>query len=195
MNHGELRTKVHEHFTEVLKKAKARRDELGPYTELEKERIADTIRLHQADNEDFWDIMKKDYATQQYQSFCDASGIPQKQPVNTQWAILDEIRKAWIGFHEAMLEHNKTFENYDFSTKPSAAVSSPECAQASFSSTSATISKRPPQALSGPPLSVLFAERKAEAERIDGWSAKLSNDYQAWIGLFIELQGDRPILD
>ncbi len=52
MNYGELRTKVHEHFTEVLKKAKARRDELGPYTKLEKERIAATIRLHEADNED-----------------------------------------------------------------------------------------------------------------------------------------------
>ncbi len=62
MNHGELRTKVHEHFTEVLKKAKTRRDELGPYSELEKERIVDTIRLHEAGNEDFWGTMKKDYA-------------------------------------------------------------------------------------------------------------------------------------
>ncbi len=63
MNYGELRTKVHEHFTEVLKKAKARRDELGPYTELERKRIADTIRLHEADNEDFWGMMQKGYAT------------------------------------------------------------------------------------------------------------------------------------
>ncbi|WP_170361402.1 site-specific integrase [Ruegeria arenilitoris] len=195
MNHGELRTKVHEHFTEVLKKAKARRDELGPYTELEKERIADTIRLHEADNEDFWDIMKKDYATQQYQSFCNASGIPQKQPIQTKWAILDEIRKAWIGFHEAMLEHDKTFETYDFSVPPSAPVSVPESPGLTSGSSVTKIENKSPEVPSSPLLSVLFAERKAEAEQTGQWSAKLVRDYQTWIDLFIELQGDRPVLD
>ncbi len=195
MNHRELRTKVHEHFTEVLKKAKARRDELGPYTELEKERIADTIRLHEADNEDFWDIMKKDYATQQYQSFCNASGIPQKQPIQTKWAILDEIRKAWIGFHEAMLEHNKSFETYDFSAPPSAPVSVPEGPETTSGCNAAKVEKKPPEGLSSPVLSALFAERKAEAEQTGQWSAKLLNDYQAWTDLFIELQGDRPVLE
>ncbi|WP_170517867.1 site-specific integrase [Ruegeria atlantica] len=195
MNYGELRTKVHGHFKRVLERAKARRDELGPYTEHEKERMLDTLQYYEMDNEDYWDLMGKEYATREYKNFCNATDVAQTQPIETKWAILDEIRKAQASFYKALLEHDKTFENYDFSTKPSAAVSSPECAQASFSSTSATISKRPPQALSGPPLSVLFAERKAEAERIVGWSAKLSNDYQAWIGLFIELQGDRPILD
>ncbi|NOD93244.1 hypothetical protein GS636_10650 [Ruegeria sp. HKCCD4884] len=94
-----------------------------------------------------------------------------------------------------MLEHDKTFEKYDFSTKPSAVVSAAECAHASPSSAPVTISKKPPQALSSPLLSVLFAERKAEAEQTGQWSAKLLNDYQAWIDLFIELQGDRPVLD
>ncbi len=195
MNHGELRTKVHEHFSEVLKKAKAGRNELGPYTELEKERIADTIRLHEADNEDFWGMMQKGYATQQYQSFCDASGVPQKQPAKTQWAILDEIRKAWIGFHEAMLEHDKTFETYDFSLPPSAPVSAPERPEHTSSSSAAKVEKRPTELPSSPLLSVLFAERNAEAEQTGQWSAKLVNDYQSWIDLFIKLQGDRPILD
>ncbi|WP_170367829.1 site-specific integrase [Ruegeria arenilitoris] len=195
MNHGELRTKVHEHFTEVLKKAKARRDELGPYTELEKERIADTIRLHEADNEDFWGMMQKGYATQQYQSFCDASGVPQKQPAKTQWAILDEIRRAWIGFHEAMLEHNKTFEAYNFSAPPSTPDSAPESAPRSSDTVPTKAAKKPPETLSSPLLSTLFSERKAEAERTDQWSAKLVNDYKSWTGLFIELQGDRPVLD
>ncbi|WP_171229033.1 site-specific integrase [Ruegeria sp. HKCCA4008] len=195
MNHGELRTKVHEHFTEVLKKAKARRDELGPYTELEKERIADTIRLHKADNEDFWDIMKKGYATQQYQAFCNASGIPQKQPIQTKWAILDEIRKAWICFHEAMLEHDKAFETYDFSTSPCAPESATESPKPTFGSSSTKVSKKPSETPSSPLLSALFSERKAEAEQTGQWSAKLLNDYQAWTDLFIELQGDRPVLD
>lgn len=196
MNHGELRTKVHKHFTEALKKAKARRGEHGPYTELERERIVDTIRLHEADNEDFWGMMQKGYATQQYQSFCDASGIPQKQPIQTQWAILDEIRKAWIGFHEAMLEHDRTFETYNFSKPPSAAVSAPESTEpTSGSIIAAKVGKKPPEVPTSPLLSVLFAERKAEAEQTDQWSAKLVKDYQTWTDLFIELQGDRPILD
>ncbi|WP_170411470.1 site-specific integrase [Ruegeria arenilitoris] len=195
MNYGELRTKVHGHFKRVLERAKARRNELGPYTEDEKERMLDTLNYYEMDNEDYWDLMGKEYATRQYQSFCNSTDVAQAQPVETKWAILDEIRKAEAGFYKALLEHNKTFDSYDFSTKPSAAVSVPECALASSSSPSATISKRPPQALSSPLLSVLFAEKKAEAEQIDGWSAKLLNDYQAWIGLFIELQGDRPILE
>lgn len=127
----------------MLERAKARGDELGPYTEQEKEGVVNTIQLYEADNEDFWEIMKKDYATQQYQSFCDASRLPQKQPIQTQWAILDEIRKDWIGFYEAMLEHDKTFEKYDFSTPPSVPVS----AQPGYSTTPAMVSKKPPKAL------------------------------------------------
>ncbi|WP_160116503.1 site-specific integrase [Ruegeria sp. AU67] len=195
MNHGELRTKVHEHFTEVLKKAKARRYELGPYTELEKERIADAIRLHEADNEDYWELLGREHARSELDKFCNGTGVKQPKSREDAFLILGEIKNAQLALAKTMLEHNKTFDKYDFDEPPSAPVSPTESAQASSGATSVTISKRPPQALSGPPLSVLFAERKAEAERIDGWSAKLSNDYQAWIGLFIELQGDRPILD
>ncbi len=195
MNYGELRTQVHKYFAEVLDKAKTRRDELGPYTELERERIVDTIRLHETNNEDFWGMMQKGYATQQYQSFCDASGVPQKQPAKTQWAILDEIRKAWIGFHEAMLEHDRTFETYNFSKPPSAPVSGPERQKPSSVSGATKVEKKSPDAPSSPLLSVLFAERKAEAEQTGQWSSKLVSDYQTWIDLFIELQGDRPVLD
>ncbi|WP_420586178.1 hypothetical protein [Ruegeria sp.] len=195
MNYGELRTKVHGHFKRVLERAKARRDELGPYTELEKERIDDTIQLYEMDNEDYWDLVGKDEVAKQFRSFCNATGVPQKQTRENAWVILDEIRKAWIGFHKAMLEHDKTFEEYDFSTKPSAAVSAAESAQPIFDTDPVKVSNSRPQALSSPLLSILFAERKAEAEQTGQWSAKLLNDYQAWTDLFIELQGDRPILD
>ncbi len=195
MNYGELRTKVHGHFKRVLKRAKARRDELGPFTDPEKERMIDTLQYYEMDNEDYWQLMGKEYATREYQKFCDAADVAQTQPVETKWTILDEIRKAQASFYKALLEHDKTFESYDFSTKPSAVVRAPEGTQASFSIAPAAISKMPPQALSNPLLSILFAERKAEAEQTGQWSAKLLNDYQAWTDLFKELQGDRPILD
>ncbi|WP_170775211.1 hypothetical protein [Ruegeria lacuscaerulensis] len=195
MNYRELRTKVQGHFKKILERAKARRDELGPYTADEKERLLDTLIYYEMDNEDYWELMGKKYATQQYQSFCKSTGVAQTQPVETKWAILDEIRKAEAGFYKALLEHNKTFEYYDFSTKPRAAVSAPESAQPSSSANPAKVSKMPPEALSSPLLSVLFVERKAEAEQTGQWSAKLLNDYQGWTNLFIELQGDRPVLD
>lgn len=44
-------------------------------------------------------------------------------------------------------------------------------------------------------LSVVFSQRQSDAERLGDWSDKLTADYQNWLGLFIELQGDRPILD
>ncbi|SLN76017.1 Phage integrase family protein [Roseovarius gaetbuli] len=47
----------------------------------------------------------------------------------------------------------------------------------------------------GPLLSLLFAARVEEAERTVGWSPKLIDDYQVWTNLFIELKGDRPILE
>ncbi len=74
MNYGELRAKVHGHFKRLLKKAKARRDELGPYTELEKERIADTIRLHKAANEDYWDMLGREYARSELDKYTTAPG-------------------------------------------------------------------------------------------------------------------------
>lgn len=46
-----------------------------------------------------------------------------------------------------------------------------------------------------PLLSALFSDRKAEAQRSGAWSAKLSDDYDTWTNLFIELKGDRPITE
>ncbi|WP_297779695.1 site-specific integrase [uncultured Roseovarius sp.] len=48
---------------------------------------------------------------------------------------------------------------------------------------------------SGPLFSTLFTQRKAEAMRTVEWSPKLIDDYQLWADLFIELKGDRPILE
>ncbi|MBE0455830.1 MAG: hypothetical protein IBX58_19575 [Roseovarius sp.] len=42
-------------------------------------------------------------------------------------------------------------------------------------------------------LSEMFAARQAEASRSVEWSAKLEADYSVWMGLFLELAGDRPI--
>ena len=53
----------------------------------------------------------------------------------------------------------------------------------------------PLRASSSPLLSVLFSERKAEALRTNEWSPKLVDDYQSWTDLFIEIVGDRPILE
>lgn len=56
-------------------------------------------------------------------------------------------------------------------------------------------SSSPHETSGGPLLSELFASHKAEAERTDAWSPKLVDDYQVWTSMFIELRGDRPILD
>ncbi|ARE41528.1 Integrase [Rhodovulum sp. P5] len=55
--------------------------------------------------------------------------------------------------------------------------------------------REPLSAPKGKPLSALFEDRKAEADRANQWTAKLSDDYESWIGLFLETAGDRPILD
>ena len=46
-----------------------------------------------------------------------------------------------------------------------------------------------------PLLSGLFAKRRERAERTCAWSPKRADDYQQWTGLFIELCGDREVLD
>ncbi len=94
-----------------------------------------------------------------------------------------------------MLEHDKTFETYDFSKPPSAAVSAPVSPEPTSGSIAAEVVKKPLEVPTSPLLSVLFAPRKAEAIQTGQWSPKLVNDYQTWTDLFIELQGDRPILD
>ncbi|WP_085804666.1 hypothetical protein [Roseovarius albus] len=192
MNHGELRTKVYDHFKGILEKAKARRNELGPYTGAEKELLVNTIQVYEMDNEDFWDLMKKDFATQQFQSFCSATGVPQEQPRETLWAILDEIRKATIGLNKALLEHDKTFEKYDFDATLSAPWSHPEWARPDPGLNPTEVARGPSETASGPLLSVLFEQRKNEAEQTGQWTLKLVNDYQVWTDLLIELQGDRP---
>ncbi|MGR3760647.1 DUF6538 domain-containing protein [Roseobacteraceae bacterium NS-SX3] len=50
-------------------------------------------------------------------------------------------------------------------------------------------------ASSGPLLSELFRQRQAEAQRTNEWSTKLADDYETWTNLFIELIGNRPVLD
>lgn len=47
----------------------------------------------------------------------------------------------------------------------------------------------------GQPLSMLFEERTTEARTTDRWSPKLIDDYSTWTALFIEIAGDKPILD
>ena len=91
MNHGELRTKVHGHFKRVLERAKARRDELGPFTDPEKERMIDTLQYYEMDNEDYWQLMGKEYATWEYQKFCDAADVAQTQPDETKWTNTSSV--------------------------------------------------------------------------------------------------------
>ncbi|MCA0930165.1 site-specific integrase [Ruegeria profundi] len=195
MNHGELRTKVREHFKAILEKAKASRDEIGPYTELEKERIVDTIRLHETNNEDFWNLLGRDYARSELDKFCSCTGVKQPKTREDAFLILGEIKKAQLAQIKALLEHDKTFETYDFSTLPSAPVNVTERPETTSGNRATKVERKPPEVPSSPLLSDLFAERKAEAEQTGQWSAKLVNDYQTWTDLFIELQGDRPVLD
>lgn len=57
------------------------------------------------------------------------------------------------------------------------------------------IQKSPKNSDLGPLLNELFESRKEEAQRTGEWSPKLIDDYQLWTDAFIELQGNRPILD
>ncbi|WP_170787106.1 hypothetical protein [Ruegeria lacuscaerulensis] len=131
MNHGELRTKVREHFKAILEKAKTRRDEIGPYTELEKERIVDTIRLHETDNEEYWELLGRDHARSELDKFCNGTGVKQPKSREDAFLILGEIKKAQLALAKTLLEHNKTFEKYDFDEPPSAPVSPAESVQPS----------------------------------------------------------------
>lgn len=60
--------------------------------------------------------------------------------------------------------------------------------------TPAKQAKPEPELTSSPLLSTLFAERLEEAKRTGRWSPKLIEDYESWTNLFMELQGDPPIL-
>ena len=174
MNYRELRTKVQGHFKKILERAKTRRDELGPYTADEKERLLDTLIYYEMDNEDYWELMGKKYATRQYQSFCKSIGVAQTQPVETKWAILDEIRKAEAGFYKALLEHNKTFETYDFTTSEKA---------------SEVPKSTPPPQHTGPTLSQAVEAYFTEQAKIANWTPGTVQKRRAGLAIAVEWFG------
>ncbi len=174
MNYGELRKKVHEHFTEVLKKAKARRDELGPYTELEKERIADTIRLHEAVNEDYWDMLGRDYARSELDKLCNGTGVGQPKTQEEAFLILGEIKKAQLALTKALLEHDKTFEKYDFLA--------PEV-------TTEARDPAPPPKHDGPTLSQAVEAYFTEQAKIANWTPGTVQKRRAGLAIAVEWFG------
>lgn len=95
-------------------------------------------------------------------------------PTSSSWrALARKLQEAYIRASEAI---QKRFAGEVVETPPST-------------------SSGPHATSGGPLLSELFESHKAEAERTDAWSPKLVDDYQVWTSMFIELRGDRPILD
>ena len=195
MNRAELRAKAHAYFQAQLKAGIERRSTLGPFTDEEKCEAAQTIELYESSNKDLWHLLGRDNAQADLDEFCAAAGIPLEENRSHFPVILDEIRKAKLGTFKAILEYGRSLESYDF-TEPQAAPQSavdPELRQSTATASDAP--QRGSLAVSGPLLSVLFAERKAEAEKSGEWSPKLLDDYQSWTDMFIELIGDRSILE
>ncbi|UZD90329.1 site-specific integrase [Cognatishimia activa] len=191
MEHSELRAKVETYFLGQLERGIARRSSLGPLTDEEKTRHRQSVDLLKMPNEDFWRMMGRENVRSEIKAFCESAGISDEDCKNHFWAILDEIRKAKIGSYEAMEAHAESLNHYNFSTALNSSVRAPMTTDdASRCTTRATPSQQP----SGPLLSELFAQRLADAKAAGEWSPKALEDYQSWAELFIELQGDRPIL-
>lgn len=192
MDHSVLRAKVHQYFRTQLERGKAQRNQLGPFTAEQKDELQRNLDMLDEGNREYWHLFGSDNARAELDRFFRKTSLPRDEYQHHIPTILNEIRKARIGAYKAILRHAEGLEVYDFTEPLSADVSEIAATTAPTPTEAATA---PSAARSGPLLSVLFAQRKAEAEQAREWSRKLVDDYQNWIELFVELQGDRPILD
>lgn len=195
MNHAELRAAVMEYFRAELQKGKDRRNRVGHFTDAEKESSEAALGLLEQGNAVYWKTMGSEFAREELDRFFQASGLPREEYAGCTPQVLDEIRRGRIGAHKAITGYGANLEVYDVSELLSAAQSAGGVDVKSGSGRAVDVAQRAADSASGPLLSVLFSERLEEAEKSDDWSLKLQDDYQSWTDLFIELIGDRPILE
>ncbi|MFC2966652.1 hypothetical protein, partial [Acidimangrovimonas pyrenivorans] len=192
MDYSVIRAKLHEHLRARLENAKAWRERNGPLSAENRAGIKESLSLLEAGNSEYWHLLGSDHARDELDKFFEATGLPRDECRDQTPVILDEIRKGQVGYWKALLAHSEALDGYDFTEPRSDPLSAPGVPVAP---THYEPAPAPSAVLSGPLLSDLFAQRRAEAERAGDWSPKALDDYQKWTDLFIELQGDRPILD
>lgn len=195
MNHAELRVAVMEYFRAELQKGKDRRNRVGHFTDAEKESSEAALGLLEQGNAVYWKTMGSEFAREELDRFFQASGFSREEYAECTPQVLDEIRRGRIGAIKAITGYGADLETYDLS-EPLSAVQSAERPDVKAGRGRAVgRPQRPANSVSGPVLSVLFSERRDEAEKSGDWSPKLQDDYQSWTDLFIELIGDCPILE
>lgn len=195
MDHATLRAAIVDYFRTQLDEAKARRASLGPFTPEERQQVENGIDLLEEDNADYWRLLGRENAETELGRFFQVSGLSRDEYWPHAMRVLDEIRKGKIGAAKEIMAFAGELDAYDFSGAQSAAAGAAGAVFGREPATSPEPSHRVAQAISGPLLSELFAQRKVEAEKSNEWSPKLREDYQSWTELFIEVIGDRPILE
>ncbi|MEE4210614.1 MAG: hypothetical protein V2I43_15275 [Parvularcula sp.] len=193
MDHAKLRAAVTAYFREQLQRAKERRDRVGPFSPEERAQTEEGLKVLEEGNSEYWHLLGREHAQNDLDDFFRASGLPRNEYAAQTPRVLNEIRLGRIGAHKAILDHVAGLEAYDFSEAQSGmkvAVSPPSALGGTGNEEGA---QRAAKAASGSLLSEMFAARQAEADRSEEWGPKLRADYSVWVGLFMELIGDRPI--
>lgn len=193
MDHAKLRAAVTDYFREQLQRGKARRNSIGPFSPDERERAVDGLKLLEEGNSEYWHLLGRDQAQKELDDFFGASGLPRRKYDDHTPQVLNEIRLGRIGVHKAILDYMAGLEAYDFSEKQGGALATAQPMLLQSDNQNEKGTQQPLQRASVPMLSEMFAGRQAEASRSVEWSAKLEADYSVWVGLFLELAGDRPI--
>src|SRR6056297_21855 len=194
MDHAKLRAAVTDYFREQLRMGKLRRNPIGPFRPEEREQTEEELELLEQGNSEYWHLLGRDHAQKELDDFFGASGLPRHESAAHTPQVLNEIRLGRIGAHKAFLEHMAGLEVYDLSEAQSDALEAVRPLAAPIVNRNEEGAQRLGKAASGPLLSEMFAARQAEASRSAEWSAKLGADYSVWVGLFLELAGDRSIL-
>jgi hypothetical protein len=194
MDHAKLRAAVTDYFREQLQAGKVRRNSIGPFTPDERERTEEGLKLLEQCNAEYWHLLGRDQARKELNDFFGASGLPRHEYAAHTPEVLNEIRLGRIGAHKAILQHMAGLEVYDFSQAQSGAQATVPPLAATAGTGNEEDAQQPAHAASGPLLSEMFTARHTEANRSAEWSAKLGADYSVWVGLFLELAGDRSIL-
>lgn len=195
MDHAKLRAAITDYFREQLQRVKAKRNSIGPFTSGEREQAKKSLELLEEGNSEYWQLLGREYAQKNLDDFFATSGLPRHEYASHTPQVLNEIRLGHIGVHKAILDYMAGLEAYDFSEMQGGALATAQPIAATSDHQSEKGTQRPLKVASGPLLSEIFAARQAEATQSVGWSAKLEADYQVWVGLFLELAGDRPIAD
>lgn len=192
MDHAKLRAAVTDYFREQLQRGKARRNRIGPFTPDEWDKLKFSLELLEEGNSEYWHLLGRDHAQENLDDFFTASGLPRHEYASHTPQVLNEIRLGRIGVHKAILDYMAGLEAYDFSEAQGGALAAVQPISPTSDHQNEKGTQKPLNQASGPTLSEMFAARQAEANRSVEWSAKLEADYSVWVGLFLELTGDRP---